>query len=82
VYQRRSYEAKSKPSFWRVFQNDNDPRITKVGRILRKTSLDELPQFWNVLKGEMSQSAPDRLPQTKLSYESPSVAAFGYQAPG
>lgn len=41
-----------------AFKSENDPRITKIGAFIRKTSIDELPQLWNILKGDMSIIGP------------------------
>ncbi|MQQ08398.1 sugar transferase [Epibacterium sp. SM1979] len=60
----------------------NDPRINKIGHILRATSLDELPQIWNVLKGEMTFVGPRPVVVAELEKYGPSVSSYLQQKPG
>ena len=58
MYKFRSMEVQSAKSEKRAWTVRDDPRVTKVGRVIRKTSIDELPQLFNILKGDMSLVGP------------------------
>lgn len=92
----RSMVVNSKEVLEKLLQNDpdaraewekdfkikNDPRITKVGHFIRKTSLDELPQLWNVLKGEMSLVGPRPIVKEELERYEADVDYYLMAKPG
>jgi lipopolysaccharide/colanic/teichoic acid biosynthesis glycosyltransferase len=74
--------AEAKAQWEKDFKLKDDPRITPVGAFLRKTSLDELPQLWNVLKGEMSLVGPRPVVEEELARYEDKVEFYLCTRPG
>jgi exopolysaccharide biosynthesis polyprenyl glycosylphosphotransferase len=85
IYKFRSMVQNAEAGTGAQFSRPGDPRVTRIGRFMRKTRLDELPQFWNVLRGDMSLIGPrperpeivDRLTQKIPFYRTRLIARPG-----
>lgn len=75
-------DPKIKEEWETDFKLKQDPRVTKIGQFLRKTSLDELPQLWNVLRGEMSLVGPRPIVEEELAYYGKDVDYYLSVKPG
>ena len=71
-----------KAQWERNYKLDHDPRVTPLGAFLRRTSLDELPQFWNILKGEMALIGPRPIVPDEIRYYGEDYATFASVKPG
>ena len=78
----KNFTEEQKKEFAENFKLENDPRVTRVGKILRKTSLDELPQIINILKGEMSIIGPRPIVKSELEKYGNNQGKFLSVAPG
>jgi Undecaprenyl-phosphate galactose phosphotransferase WbaP len=77
----------SRPELWARYCTDNfkladDPRVTRVGRWIRRTSIDELPQLWNVLRGDMSLVGPRPLLAREIPDYGKSINIYKAVRPG
>jgi Undecaprenyl-phosphate galactose phosphotransferase WbaP len=75
-------DPRAKAEWVRDHKLRNDPRVTRVGRFLRRTSLDELPQLWNVMRGEMSLVGPRPVVREELLRYGKNVGAYLAAKPG